>query len=65
MSDRDIFNKAKEIIGEENIIDCQPAIFMTETNTMLDGIECPVPNTLMIWLANGDVIWYRATDVEE
>ena len=48
----DIYKKAKEIIREENIVDYRPAI--------LDDVN--VPNTIMIWLKNGDCIWYRAME---
>ena len=58
----EIFNKAKEIIGKENIDDYRPAVFSAEPDTMLDGVEQCVPNTINIWLKNGDVIWYRAKE---
>ena len=58
----EIFNKAKEIIGEENIDDYRPAVFSAEPDTMLDGVEHCVPNTINIWLKNGDIIWYRVKD---
>ena len=58
----DIYKKAKEIIGEENIVDYRPAIFSAEQNTFLDGVNISIPNTIMIWLKNGDYIWYRTME---
>jgi hypothetical protein len=55
----EIYKKAKAIIGEENIVDYRPAILSTEQDTFLAGIAACVPNTIMIWLKNGDLIWYR------
>lgn len=55
----DIFKKAKEVIGEENILDYRPAVLSTEPDTFLAGVEVCVPDTIMIWLKNGDLIWYR------
>ena len=55
-----IYKKACEVIGEENIDDYRPAVFSAEPDTFLDGVERSVPNTIMIWLKNGDMIWYRA-----
>ena len=62
MTDEEIYNKAKQVIGEENITDYRPAIFSTAPDTMCGEIELFVPNTIMIWLENGDVIWYRANE---
>lgn len=58
----DIYRKAKETIGEENIVDYRPAVFSTEPDTFLDGIRVAIPNTIMIWLKNGDCIWYKAKE---
>ena len=55
----DIYKKAKEVIGEENILDYRPAVLSTEPDTFLAGVEVCVPDTIMIWLKNGDLIWYR------
>ena len=55
-----IYKKACEVIGEENIDDYRPAVFEAKPDTMLDGLEICVPNTIMIWLKNRDLIWYRA-----
>ena len=60
----EIYEKAKEIIGEENIDDYRPAVFTTEHATFLSGVEVYVPNTIMIWLKNGDCIWYRSRNEE-
>lgn len=61
----DIYNKAKEVIGEENIYDYRPAVFSASQGTFLDGVNACVPNTIMIWLKNGDCIWYRANEEKE
>ena len=55
-----IYKKACEVIGKDNIEDYRPAVFEAKPDTMLDGLERCVPNTIMIWLKNGDLIWYRA-----
>ena len=55
-----IYKKACEVIGAENIDDYRPAVFEAKPDTMLDGLEICVPNTIMIWLKNRDLIWYRA-----
>ena len=64
MSPIDVYKKAKEVIGDENIDDYRPAIFSAEPSTFLDGVEMYIPNTIMVWLKNGDLIWYRAKDSE-
>jgi hypothetical protein len=55
----EIYEKAKAVIGEENILDYRPAVLSTESDTFLAGVMACVPNTIMIWLKNGDLIWYR------
>lgn len=60
MKDIEIYEKACKVIGIENIKDYRPAVFSAEPDTFLDGLSMYVPNTIMIWLSNGDVIWYRA-----
>lgn len=60
MKYEDIYKKAKEVIGEENIYDYRPAVFSALQGTFLDGVNVCIPNTIMIWLKNGDCIWYRA-----
>ena len=62
MKYEDIYNKAKEVIGEENILDYRPAVFSAAPDTFLDGVEKCVPNTIMVWLKNGDSVWYRAVE---
>ncbi len=62
MKYEDIYNKAKEVIGEENIYDYRPAVFSAEQDTFLDGVNACIPNTIMVWLKNGDCIWYRAKE---
>ena len=54
----EIYNKAKKIIGEENILDYRPAVFSGNPDSMFDFETC-IPNTIMIWLKNGDVMMYR------
>lgn len=56
----EIFDKAKAVIGEENILDYRPAVLSFEQDTFIDGIQICVPNTIMVWLKNGDCLWYRA-----
>lgn len=63
MTYEDVYNKAKKVIGEENIYDYRPAIFSAEQDTFLDGVNAYVPNTIMIWLKSGDCIWYRAKEI--
>ena len=58
----EIFEKAKTVIGEENIYDYRPAVLVTEMDSFLGGVAACVPNTIMIWLKNGDAIWYRAKE---
>ena len=56
----DIYKKAKEVIGEENIVDYRPAVLSAEP--FLDGVNIRISNTIMIWLKNGDCIWYKAKE---
>ncbi len=56
----EIYQKAKGVLGEENILDYRPAVFEMMPESMLDGVRMCIPNTIMIWLKNGDCIWYRA-----
>ena len=58
MTYEEIFRKAQQIIGVENISDYRPAVFSGEEDTMCDFSVC-VPNTIMIWLKNHDCLWYR------
>ena len=60
MTYREIYEKARAVIGEENIIDYRPAVLAMEVDTFLCGVETCVPNMIMIWLKNGDSLWYRA-----
>ncbi len=62
MEESEMLARAKAVIGEENIVDYRPAVLETHEDTMLDGICVCVPNTIMIWLKNGDAIWYRAEE---
>ena len=61
----DIYKKACDVIGAENISMYRPAVFSTEPDTFLHGVEAFIPNTIMIWLKNDDLIWYRAREGEQ
>lgn len=54
----DIYEKAKAIIGEENIIDYRPAVI----GDPYQVIYAVSNNAITIWLKNGDVIIYRDCD---
>ena len=58
----DIFDKAKAVIGEENILDYRPAVLSFEQDTFIDGLEVCIPNMIIVWLKNGDCLWYRAEE---
>ena len=58
----EILERAKETIRSENIVDYRPAVMSLEPDTFLDGVEVCVPNTIMVWLKNGDSLWYRVKD---
>ena len=60
MTYEEVYERACKVIGKENILTYRPAVFSTEPDTFLDGIEAFVPNTIMIWLKNEDIIWYRS-----
>ena len=62
MTDKEIYQRAKEVIGDENILEYRPAVFDTAEDTMLSGVSFCIPDTIMIWLKNGDCIWYRANE---
>ena len=64
MTYKDLLEKAKESIKEENILDYRPTVFAGESDTMFDGLETVVPNAITIWLKNGDMIMYRTFDNE-
>ena len=64
MTYSDIFERAKSVIGEENINDYRPAVFEGAPDTMCNVSVC-VPYTIMIWLKNGDCIWYKAAQQEK
>ena len=63
MTYREIFEKAVEIIGPENISDYRPADFEGRLNGMFD-VPGPasIENAIVIWLINGDRILYRAKE---
>lgn len=58
----EIYEKAAALIGKENISDYRPATIEEELHGD-DGIvtnfkQICVPNTVCIWLKNGDIVWY-------
>jgi phosphohistidine swiveling domain-containing protein len=58
MTYEDIYKKAKVIVGEENIVDCRPAVIGDEDQV----VYAVAHNAITIWLKNGDVIIYRVRD---
>ena len=58
MTYEEIFRKAQQVIGAENISDYRPAVLSGKEGTMCNFSVC-VPNTVMIWLKNHDCLWYR------
>ena len=54
-----ILERAKQVIPEDKIVDYRPAVFEGSPDTMCD-FSAVIPNTVMIWLKNGDCIWYRS-----
>ena len=60
MTYEEIYQRAKSVIGEENILCYRPAVIEVKPYTTLDGVRMCVPNTITIWLKNGDCIWYGA-----
>ena len=59
MTYAEIYNKAKEVIGEENIDDYRPAVIAGDPESFFEFETC-LKDTIMIWLKNGDTIMYRA-----
>ena len=59
--DERVYNKAKELIGEENILQYRPTVISGNPDTMFD-FEALIPDTITIWLRNGDTIMYRSND---
>lgn len=63
MDYREIYEKAAALIGKENISDYRPVMIEEELHgddeTMAYFDLICIPNTVSIWLKNGDVIWYR------
>ena len=51
----EIFEKAKSIIGEENIVDYRPAVIGSPDEV----IYAVCDYSITIWLKNGDCIIYR------
>ena len=58
MTYEEIFERAKSVIGEENIDDYRPARIEGAPNTFFEMRRC-IPNTITIWLKNGDWIMYQ------
>lgn len=63
MTYKDIFDRAKAVIGEENISDYRPAVMEFAEDTFITGQHL-IPYTIMIWLKNGDCIMYRYVERE-
>ncbi|MBR4334417.1 MAG: hypothetical protein IKP72_17230 [Clostridia bacterium] len=63
MEYKDIFDRAKAVIGEENILDYRPAVMEFAPDTFIRGQHL-IPDTIMIWLKNGDCIMYRYVERE-
>lgn len=64
MTYREIYDRAVTVIGTENIDDYRPATIEFASGSMLDVGEINAPNTIIIWLKNGDCIWYKAVNYE-
>ena len=58
MTDKEIYERAKAIIGEENISDYRPAVIEGAPDTFFEGQRL-IPNTITIWLKNGDWLMYQ------
>ena len=58
MTYEEIYNKAKTVIPEENIVDYRPAV-IGDTDQVIYAVA---HNAITIWLKNGDVIIYRDCD---
>ena len=58
MTYEEIFERAKSVIGEENIDDYRPAIIEGAPDTFFEMGRC-IPNTITIWLKNGDWLMYQ------
>lgn len=66
MTYREIYKKAVGIIGFENIEDYRPAFIESKLNGMYDFLQLrQIPNTICIWLKNGDCIYYINKSKEE
>lgn len=57
----EIYERAKSVIGEENILDYRPAVIEGAPDTFFEGQRC-IPNTITIWLKNGDWLMYQYVD---
>ena len=56
----EIFEKAKTVIGEENIIDYRPAVI----GNCDEVIYAVMPLSITIWLKKGDCLIYRDCSTE-
>ena len=62
----EVFERAVEVIGRENVSDYRPAMYQERLNGMFDFPRVvDVPNAVVIWLKNGDRIVYRAMEKGE
>ena len=62
MTYEEIFERAKSVIGEENIDDYRPAVIEGAPDTFFETWHC-IPNTITIWLKNGDWLMYQCREV--
>lgn len=58
MTVKEVYEIAKSVIGEENIVDCRPAVIEGAPDTFIEG-QFIIPNTITIWLKNGDWLMYQ------
>ena len=61
MTYSEIFERAKSVIGEDNISDYRPAVIGGALDTFFKG-QCCIPDTITVWLKNGDWLMYQYVD---
>ena len=62
----EIYEKAVKVIGRENVSDYRPAVYEGRLNGMFEfPRKTCIPNSIMIWLKNGDRIVYRVIESKE
>ena len=63
MTYHEIFERAVSVIGRENVLNYRPAVYEGRLNGMFNfPLAGCVPNTIMIWLKNGDRLVYQAVE---